>query len=183
MRWPWTRWREEHRRYDERYRQILREQQQDALDRLVRDATGGRARLKMPGEPRLPEGYDPPSAALAPPGGWPERGMSAPRPEQIPGRLAEPAQDAGWPPDWPQPSNPVQMHVTPPDTTFGCILTEDNDMEAQAARRCEEAVWLACAAHDRCPHGVTLSCVRDKHPQDEPHRDIDGIEWREMEEP
>lgn len=66
------------------------------------------------------------------------------------------------------------------EITALCILTADNDMEAQAARQCGAAVWLPCAAHDACPHGVTLSCTRGRHPAAEPHRDIDGIEWREV---
>lgn len=61
-----------------------------------------------------------------------------------------------------------------------CILAGDDDMEARAARQCQEAVWLECAAHEDCPHGVTLSCARERHPREEPHRDPDGIEWREV---
>jgi hypothetical protein len=66
------------------------------------------------------------------------------------------------------------------DTAAACILTGADDLGARVARQCEAAAWLACAAHDACPHGVALSCTRDRHPAGELHRDLDGIEWREV---
>lgn len=66
------------------------------------------------------------------------------------------------------------------DPGIACILFEDDDAEARIARMCPEVLWLPCACSEDCGHGTTLGCVKDKHDASDPHRDIDGIEWRQV---